>query len=63
MVEIKPRQQVFIIAMSTMRTSISHKTKLYKMSKKFLDRWEDTPNKDEMYLTKEEMDFFFEKAN
>jgi hypothetical protein len=30
---------------------------------KFLERWQATENKEEMYLTDEEMDYFFERAN
>lgn len=57
-----PWQQVFVVAMNVVRYGWQSKnSKLYKMSKKFLDRWQETVNKEEMYLTQEEVEFFFEK--
>lgn len=62
-ITIKPWQQVFVVAMNVMRSDVDKNSKLYQMSKEFLDRWQATENKDEMYLTDEEMDYFFERAN
>ena len=62
-ITIKPWQQVFVVAMSTVRSSISKNSKQYKMCMKFLERWQATENKEEMYLTDEEMNYFFERAN
>ena len=59
---IKPWQQVFVVAMNVVRSDIDKNSKLYNMCSNFLERWQATEDKEEMYLTKEEMEFFFEEC-
>lgn len=61
-IKLRPWQQVFVVAMNVVRYGWQSKnSKLYKMSKKFLDRWQEIANKEEMFLTPEEEKFFFEQ--